>query len=59
MVGMVNLLAKENEMEKKDWISFQIEDDLKTRLEEKAKLEDRTVSSMLRILIKQYLGENE
>lgn len=59
----VILDAKEKEMAKqedtKDWISFQIEDDLKERFEQKAKVEDRTISSMLRVLIKQYLGENE
>lgn len=43
----------------KEFISFEIETDLKARFQEKVKAEDRTVSSKLRLLVKEYLGEIE
>lgn len=44
---------------KMSFITVQIEEDLKERFEAKVKLEERTVSSSVRFLIKNYLGENE
>ena len=41
------------------FITVQLEEDLKEKLEQKATSEERTVSSTIRFLIKQYLGENE
>jgi len=46
-------------MAKQDWISFQVEEDLKERFEMKVKSEERTISSALRLLMKQYLGDND
>jgi antitoxin component of RelBE/YafQ-DinJ toxin-antitoxin module len=46
-------------MAKQEYITVQVEDDLKERFEEKAKSEERTVSSAIRLLMKQYLGEQE
>lgn len=41
------------------YITVQLEDELKEKFEEKVKVEERTVSSAIRLLIKNYLGENE
>jgi hypothetical protein len=41
------------------YITFQIEDELKEKFEDKVKIEERTVSSALRLLIKKDLGEND
>lgn len=47
------------EMAKQEYITVQVEEDLKERFEAKAKSEERTVSAAIRHLMKQYLGENE
>lgn len=41
------------------FITVQLEDDLKDKFEEKVKEEERTVSSAIRFLIKNYLGEKD
>ena len=41
------------------FINVQLEKDLKDRFEDKIKLEERTLSQAVRLLIKGYLGENE
>ena len=46
-------------MAKQDTITIQLEEDLKKRFEERVKSEERTVSQRLRLLIKEYLGEQE
>ena len=40
-------------------VTAYIEPDTLVAFEKKAEIEERTVSSLLRILIKRYLGENE
>lgn len=41
------------------FINVQLEKELKERFEEKIGAEERTVSQAVRLLIKQYLGEDE
>lgn len=43
----------------REYISFEVERDLKERFKLKVENEERTLSQALRLLMKQYLGENE
>lgn len=42
----------------REYITFEIEPDLKERLKAKVESEERTMSQALRFLVKQYLGES-
>ena len=45
-------------MAKQDYITIQVESDLKERFEAKAKSQERTISAAIRLLMKEYLGED-
>ena len=50
------MAVKEKEM---SFINVQLEKELKERFEEKINSEERTLSQAVRLLIKQYLGDQE
>ena len=46
-------------VEKKDYITFEIEKELKVSFQAKCKENDMTISQQMRKMIKSFLGENE
>lgn len=44
---------------KMSFINIQIEEELKDKFEDRIRGEERTLSQAVRLLIKQYLGDNE